>query len=209
MTRTEWIMAILALAGVVVAFLTGAILWLQLDEMRTDERAWLNITEVDAHYPKDISKDPLSETLTLENTGKTAARAVSSQFILDFVVNGYSPDFVYADRIFNSYTVGALNPNSPQSIDVVFLKQRPGESSTVPRLLAQSESDDLNNGRAYLALYGRATYLDIFGHKHWMHYCVFSTSIANPTAKFPVTSKSCSDYNDTGDGDEPKAPAPK
>jgi len=195
----ERIMAILTFAGVVIAIFTGLIFWKQLDEMKTDERAWLNISSGIVQFPKDISSVstvPVSVPMTINNIGKTAARTIRSEFVMDYEVNGQSPDFVYDGRVRTYSTTGIMFPNAPQPVEVAFAKAQLGNPNgpAESRYLTPSEYQDLSNGNAYMAIYARATFADIFGTQHWLRYCTF---FAAPNAKAIVTARQCTDYNDT------------
>jgi hypothetical protein len=131
-------MAILTILGILVAALTGWIFYLQLDEMRTDERAWISIVSAQSHFPNVGSASPVVVTLTFANTGKTVARNLFGEFAVEYVVNGNSPDFDYSNKYRQFQTGGAVIPNSPASFDVTFKTKLPGKPEE-PRFLTPSE----------------------------------------------------------------------
>jgi hypothetical protein len=200
LTRSEWIMAILTILGILVAALTGWIFYLQLDEMRTDERAWLSMTASQVHFPDLGSTVPLHVTLTLTNTGKTVVRKLFGEFTVEYVVNGDSPDFDYSHKLRRFQSGGAMIPNAPERFDVIFETQLPGKP-VEPRFLTPSEYNDLKHGNAYMVVIGRNTYEDIFGRRHWLHTCSFFIA-PEPIEPIHVSAQRCTDYNDTGDGDD-------
>ena len=195
LTRFEWLMSILTLCAVVVAVLTGLIFLRQLHEMRTDERAWITMSSEHVAYPSD-QHDPTMATVTvdvaIDNKGKTPARIFSASMVVDYVLNGKSPDFSYQFGV--NHAVGIWPPQSPLTLTVPLLKIDQGSGGAVSRFLTLKEFEALSNGGAYMVIYGRANYLDIFGVKHWLHYCAaWVHSDKGPS----ITSKACSDYNDT------------
>lgn len=199
MSVFERIMAILTLAGVVIAVFTGLIFWKQLDEMRTDQRAWITFSAGLIQYPQDeasIGIVRVSVPITITNIGKTAARVIDAQFVMDYEVEGQSPDFVYDGRARTFDTIGIIFPGTPtQPFNVPFSKEMVKDPRrTEPRYLTSSEYHDLQNGNGYMAIYGQATFIDIFGRKHWVHYCTFFVA---PDVAVYVSSKACVDYNDT------------
>jgi hypothetical protein len=197
LTRFERIMSVLTLAGLAVAFLTGLIFLQQLHEMRTDQRAWISFAAGGTQFPKDASSlntDQVIRTITVNNIGKTAARILKTDLVMDYEVNGSAPDFVYDQRARQSATTGIVFPNSPFAVNVPFTKGILNSGETTARFLTQSEFHDLQNGDGYMVIYGQATYLDIFGTKHWTHFCAFFTV---PGASVKVTARECTDYNDT------------
>lgn len=200
LTRSEWMMATLTLLGIFVAALTGWIFYLQLDDMRTDERAWLSIISAQSHVPNIGSASPLYVTLTFANTGKTVARKLFGEFTVEYVVNGDSPDFNYASRYRQFQSGGTVIPNTPESFDVGFKTKLPGKPEEA-RFLTPSEYNDLKHGSAYMVVIGRNTYEDIFGRKHWLHYCSYFVTPGDPIPPH-LSTEACAAYNDTGDGDD-------
>lgn len=198
MTRFERIMALLTLLGLVIAGLTGFIFWYQLDEMRTDERAWISVSTKVA-FPKDensMKTVPVVATITYNNIGKTAARGIKVEAVVDYEMNGESPDFVYDGRPRSRSTTGIIFPNDPQQLPAPFLEGDPSSKTEVKnRYLVHSEFQDLNDGTSYMVVYVKADYTDIFGKKHWTHYCSF---FINPNAPpVNISAKACTSYNDT------------
>jgi len=114
---------------------------------------------------------------------------------MDYVVNGSSPDFVYDKRPRTTESTGVLFPNNPAQIPVQFSQVVLNGTSPQPRFLSPYEYHALEDGRGYMVVYARTTYLDISGTKHWTQFCQFFVS---PNAKpVQVTAKACTDYNDT------------
>jgi hypothetical protein len=200
MTRFEWIMSVLTLAGLVIAVFTGLIFLKQLHEMRTDQRAWISFTAGATLFPKDaVSLNTVQVTtpITVNNIGKTAARLVKTDLVMEYDVNGSAPDFVYDQRARQVSTTGIVFPNSPFALNVPFTRGTLNSAETSPRFLTQAEFHDLQDGDGYMVIYGQATYVDIFGTKHWTHFCTFFSA---PGVTVKVTARACTDYNDT-DGD--------
>jgi hypothetical protein len=120
-------------------------------------------------FPKDASSlntDQVIRTITVNNIGKTAARILKTDLVMDYEVNGSAPDFVYDQRARQSATTGIVFPNSPFAVNVPFTKGIPNSGEITARFLTQSEFHDLQDGDGYMVIYGQATYLDIFGTKH-------------------------------------------
>lgn len=199
LSKFERIMAVLTFAGVLIAVFTGLIFWLQLGEMKTDQRAWISISPGNVSFPKDeasAANIPVTLLLTVNNTGKTAARSVAVEAVVEYVMNGSSPEFVYEGRPRDVTFAGIIFPNSPFPVPAEFLKGKLNSPIRELRFLVPSEFEDLANGTAYMAAYAQVTYSDVYGRRHWLHYCSF---FANPSAKpgTGVTAKECTNYNDT------------
>ena len=200
LSRFERIMSLLTLLGLIVAILTGFIFWEQLDQMRTDERPFVSMLPNPVQFPKDAqaAKDfQVIATVTLKNIGKTAARKVHTELVMDYVVNGQSPDFVYDGRAKSTNTAGVIFPDNPMAVIAGFAQLLPA-GGLEPRFLSPYEFNSLSDARGYMVLYGRTTYEDIFGTEHWTKYCVF---FVPPATQGNVSAKACSEYNDT-DHDE-------
>jgi hypothetical protein len=87
MSRFDLTMSVLTLAGVIIAALTGAIFWHQLESMETDERAWINITAKGLNFTPDKATGniALSVPVTIKNTGKTPAKIVRTEIVINKV----------------------------------------------------------------------------------------------------------------------------
>lgn len=198
LSKFEWIIAVLTAAGVVIAILTGGIFWLQLGEMKTDQRAWVTVSLKPVQFPKDITQIKTTQVIApiaINNVGKTAARNLVSNIVIEYEVNGQSPDFVYTNRVRTISTTGIMFPNSPQSVPVPFNEGKKGDTDTHPRFLTEGEFQDLIKGDGYMVVYGETTFSDIFGTKHWLHFCNFF--VAPQATDVQVSAKGCTDYNDT------------
>lgn len=192
-------MSLLTLAGVVIAVFTGLIFLKQLQEMRTDERAWILFSQGPLiSFPKDenaVATMPVIEQVEVGNKGKTPARAVYNEWVMEYVINGDSPDFVYTNRMRTFESTGMLPPNEFHHADVKFETGTSGNSRDAAfRYLTVGEYRDLVGGKAYMVVYGRSNYIDIFGTKHWLNYCNF---FLPPNVIAAANAKACTDYNDT------------
>jgi hypothetical protein len=198
LTRFEWIMSVLTLAAILVAVFTGLIFLKQLKQMRTDQRAWMRFTIGKPSLPKDAasaSTFQISTPVTINNIGKTAARMVYSEFVMDYEEYGASPDFIYGTTTRTFDFAGIMFPDDPFEVNVPFVKAKSNNSiETEPRYLTPSQYEDLSQGKAYLVLYGRSRFVDIFGTKHWSRFCAFLPARnTNP----PNQHNACAQYNDT------------
>src|SRR5262245_31582345 len=127
LTPFEWIMSVLTFLGLLIAFFTGLILRNQLNEMKVDQKAWMTLSIGTVNWPKDVdnvNKVVVTAPAVVTNIGKTAARNVHIQVVMEYVVNGSSPDFVYDGRVRSDSTTGIMFPNSPLTIPVVFSEQQ-------------------------------------------------------------------------------------
>jgi hypothetical protein len=200
LARSEWVMAVLTLAGLFIAVFTGLIFWAQLSEMKIDQRAWLVFApETTEQFPKDetlLSQVSVSTVLKISNSGKTAARKVQVEAVMDYISNGDHPDFVYDSRARITDTTGIVFPNSVLiQVPVGFYKTIPNSTKVQPRFLSPYEYTALHDGRGYMVVYASVRYLDIYDVEHWAHYCTFFIAPGAPYVEVEGA-RACTDYND-------------
>lgn len=190
--NTEWWMIILTGA---VAFFAGVSAWifyLQLAEMhRTailDQRAWVSLSVA---WQPLIENSHLKAIIRVVNTGKTPASGVHHDFVVEKVSNSRSPTLVYSktDPPHMATDIGLLIPNAPGNIDLMMYRRK--EKETVPYILTRTDIDELNRGKAYVAVFAKTTYFDIYGIPHWLHFCVWH---AFSSGNFDA--RACTEYNE-------------
>jgi hypothetical protein len=156
-----------------------------------DQRAWLTVNVLDngdkkSRYPVD---------LTVLNTGRTPAENIQIDVVIEVVPSGISPKFDYTVP-HNVAFFGALFPQHPQPITGLQICEKwigTGKSRIAqPRDLTLIEKLDLRERDSYLALYINATYDDVFGGRHWMHFCSALT-IDAVSSKF-IDYRACTEY---------------
>jgi hypothetical protein len=198
MTVSEWTMGILTLAGIVIASLTGLIFYEQLHEMRTDQRAWINLTVGAAKVTKDSAGNAsITVPITISNTGKSPAKKVLAEVVVEKVRNGDSPEFIYENRSRTYSVSGTLVPNATEEMDASLLKGKlhgTGEADSEPVFLTPFQYQDLTDGTSFLAVYARTSYVDVFDIPHSLRSCFFSKVSAPQPAL--TSAKACTLYND-------------
>lgn len=169
----------------------------QLDSMRKDERAWVSVNA--AATPRFVNDTVGNVTVFWDavatNTGKSPARHFAVEVVVDKVRNGVYPAFPY-NRTVTLSTAGLILPNGNVPIQALLGEPMTVNGQQVPIPLSPSEYQDILDGKDFLIVYGHSTYVDIFGKKHWQHFCGWSS----PTTKaVQVTASTCSNYNDVDD----------
>jgi hypothetical protein len=196
MSTSEKTMAALAFLGLIVAILTGVIFWEQMRQMRIDQRAWVVLSSNNAEFEfprNELGETTVSLPLTLTNTGKTPAKKYFVEVVTEINPNQREVSFQYA-KDHTGITAGTLYPNSPVKMTAQLVQGNPKAATGLePRGLSASEYQELLEGRTYLAVYARGEYFDIFGDKHWFHFCIHKS--LSPTIIL-TQSRSCSEYND-------------
>lgn len=157
-------------------------------QMRQDQRAWLRVDVGTVIYAQP---GPASVPVTITNTGKTPAREVTEQIVVEKVKNTENLHFSY--RVPRTVgTMGMLYPNALQQGIASTLAEARGTQIVPPAALSAADMQELLAGEAYLAIYGKITYLDVFGMNHYTKFCVFSSPAPKQVY---VTAKKCTDYN--------------
>lgn len=183
-TFTDWCIAAFTFVLAAAAIYQFVIMGGQLGVMRTDQRAWLNVTERGS--AQVITNAPLSATMSVTNTGKTPASNMLGYFYVEVVPEGGKPNFESARRR-DSLSSGVIPPGVTRDVPIMRYKDDPAEAE----LLSQSEKNDLDNGRAWLAIHGIIWYEDVFHTRHWLRFCEWYGY--KPGADYH--SKNCTAYN--------------
>lgn len=182
-------------AGVAYAIITFFMWRESHNNFVLEERAWLDVSKAEI---TDSGKDfhagsPITAKVTLVNTGKTPAREVQAEYRIVLLRNTEEVPLSYDASVRNTDFIGLMPPNGSTEIAVQnYINRFEVEKFT------EDEMKDIASGRAYLAVYGRIRYTDIFGEKHWFKNCVYQGWHSGS-----FQSGSCVAYNNTGDGDLP------
>ena len=153
--------------------------------LQEDHRAWM---QVKIGEPADVADGgAVKSVVTISNTGNTPARHILVYFVLRVIENEefFDPNTQAAPS--ESFTTGAMFPNEPIKVDARLL-----DKGRVARNISHPEYIELQAGRAYIAIYVKVQYRDVFGVDHWTQRCAFQNNI-NPYSLY--TSINCTEYN--------------
>jgi hypothetical protein len=173
----------------------------------TTERAWLAVTSGAIHFvPNAKGLRAVFVDMEVRNSGKTPAKQVLAEVVVDIVPNGRKWSAEY-----NPPTTGQIanvllaNDSMKFTATVQHLSPSGGGEQT---LLSQADWQQLIEGREYIVTYSRMTYRDSFGRWHWQHFCSWSSPIHG---QFSATD--CTSYNDMDqtdlDDETTEGPSPK
>ncbi len=167
-------------AGLVLIYaaITGAQWWELRQNFRVDERAWLKF-EAAPQQPGDQTfswqltvGQPVTYPLRVVNVGKTAAKNVDMKFFIDIVDADKEPPLSRVDSSrgfpFGHITTGIVFPSQDFKQTVI----RPGNGAAA-QLATGDEVRAMEEGKAYLAVYGIISYDDIFQIHRWTKFCTF------------------------------------
>jgi hypothetical protein len=165
----------------------------QLDVMRKDQRAWIQVT-LEGSVATVANTTP-SISIVLGNTGKTPATHVVGDFYIEIVPNGQDPRFE-ASILHTTMTSGAIFPNAPQETTVVRARPKVGGNSDEGEgdPLTENEMASLNDGKSWIAIYGRVAYQDVFHSNHWINFCSWQ-----PPKPGIYSARKCTAYNNVDD----------
>ena len=187
--RTSWWKILLEVAAVVVLVVYTTFAGLQWESMHdallVDQRAWVSVV-VPNSFPLEGSSIPAS--IQIANTGKTPAKDVEGDIVATVLKKGDEPSFDFSTgHPHNKLYAGAIFPNAPINTNITVVRyasQAPETIVPTPELRQQ-----IANGEFFIILYGKITYVDVFGASHSTTFCTGSGSAMGDLRK-------CLSYND-------------
>jgi hypothetical protein len=184
-----WTMAINAVIAI-SAFASFWVFFFQLRDAHKmaalDQRPWIKLSVA---WQTDIAPNrALGVLIHTENVGKTAAKVVNETFILEKLESGQAPSFNYNKAGTLTNLLGMIMPDVlvPDTNFPLFAMG----NNPPPPVLGDVAYKELVSGRAYLALFGKAEYLDIYGTQHWTHFCIWKNY-----GPGNFNAVSCNEYN--------------
>lgn len=154
---------------------------------RREQRAWIVVTSQTETVTLNDGM-PVSVPMKMTNMGKTPAKGIEIHGVVDVVKPESSLDFSYeASRHHQIGLVNVLHPNIPD-VSPYFAFER-GTPKATRMIVTPELRRSFAAGEVLVVIHGRIDYLDIFGVKHWLKFCVYA---GNPDP----SSEQCSGYND-------------
>ena len=196
---TDWIIALFTFILVGAAIYQFVIMNGQLETMQIDQRAWMKVGAVpdkpgDDHVTWQIaSGQPVVYPVRFVNTGKTPATDIDMSVFIEIVDADKGPHLEYVDapdadgHPHARATSGISFPNA----DVNQRISRIGGDGS-PRTATNDEVKAVNDGKAYLAVYGIIKYDDVFKRHQWTKFCMWMAQ----TGTFQA--RECTQYNHAG-----------
>jgi hypothetical protein len=188
-TLTNWCLVIFTgiLAG--AAIYQFIIMGSQLDTMRKDARPWIKIDFDPITFRVN---SPIGSTVHIVDNGKTPAKAITVDVVVEKVNNGEEPKLDY-HWPHSRFTTGLLSPNTPRDAPFSRLRASANGTATEDDILTQSESDDFQHFKIFFVVYAITSYKDFFGIEHWTKLCVAELP---PNVSGTFTGKKCTNYGD-------------
>ncbi len=183
-----------ALEGVGIIAVIGytALTYLQWSDLRrnfeTDERSWARVIHGEDQALTDTKE--LSSSLTLINSGKTPARQITVNCVMNIL--RASDPITFTFNNYHQLTLAPIVFPGNDKIENVLCGLLDANEKTVQ--ITQPQREGLASGDLYMISYGTIDYRDQFGW-HWSHFCwwrQFATPGAHKFDAFP-----CTAFNDT------------
>jgi hypothetical protein len=161
-------------------------------QMREDQRAWIK-TSLDPTMTF-TENQPFITQLHFENIGKTSARNIATEIVVEKLSVKEEPSLSYkAGKARDIGTSGIVFPHEPFAVPAELLKMKSSDNlGTEQIILSKTDVEDLRDGKTYIAIFARTRYSDIFGVRHVSTFCSFHAPSVVPVE---VMAKGCSDYN--------------
>jgi hypothetical protein len=193
---TNWLLAIFTGILTTVAGFQWFVTNRQLDVMRNDQRAWIEVQEIppDGRVPKVevVAGKPIMYPIKVTNTGKTPAKDVKLMLAAEVVGFGNEPNFRCVEQATCSDEVnlwGIIFPSQANEISGRrWTLTGPAPVDTDADAAAWQEE------AAYVAVYGMIDYVDVYKIHHWTKFCFWRNSPANG-AHTHFNAKDCTEYN--------------
>lgn len=175
---------ILAGLSLLVSVFALTILYNQGYSMRIENRAWIKIEQ---GFEPIAENKPLVAIVNITNIRKTPAKRVEQQYTVQKVSSNTSPDL----HPIGGYSrfIPIINPEVVAKNKVPLFTE--AYDLFNPALLTKADIDDFNSGKAYAAVVGKITYIDVYGISHWINYCHWQ-SFRNGEYEARI----CAEYND-------------
>jgi hypothetical protein len=169
------------------------------DNFIKDQRAWISITA-----PKQFPyrTDSIGANIQLSDSGKTPAKKVTAEFVATTIEKGVRPSFDQygVGHPHNKLYAGAIYPGA-QPVEVPINVVKYGDKSQVTIIPDAKVQKDIQDGNLFIVCFGKVSYCDTFGVKHWTKFCSGNTGSLGIDWV-----KDCVAYNDV---DVETAPSPE
>jgi len=122
-----------------------------------------------------VRGEVLKVPVQFANKGRTSARSVFAEAVIEIVPNREKKNITFDYRWAHSrFSTGMIPPEHPEiAIDAETFERKITEA--VPHPVSPSEVQDFLDGTVYFAIYARVRYKDIFGVRHWVRSCIWSS----------------------------------
>ena len=165
---------------------------------RLEQRAWINVRSEGAVVNQD---GPIDIPVEVSNVGRTPAIHLEGDIIATVMSPGEVLDTSYRAGHLRNHTVGGTLLPGVNQPPTQFRAMRMLGNETANIRSSPQLADSINKGEQVIVVYGRLTYSDIFGVKHWITFC--QSGSRNPLGKPIARVEGCAEYNQVDDDRTP------
>lgn len=164
-------------------------------QMRIDQRPWIKVELAGEPMGSErvaygvVVGGPLMFPIKLTNTGKTPARNITADVMIDVVPKGQEPKLIRTISIHYKRTSpipkrfqnkANLRPDDNFIVGRIFAGNHTirnvtrfeiKNSAASPQVLSVDEANSIARKESYVLLDGQIHYSDIFGSNHWTRFC--------------------------------------
>jgi len=141
---------------------------------------------------------PILVPIDILNVGHSRASHVAIKMVAEFIPRTADPDFSYPSK--NIWSVKGNDWDVGVSLSDILLRK--GSSVSVydtegkPLVADEKMVSDYRSGQKDVVLYGEIAYVDVFGVKHWNHFCSVFQNLGEGIIADNGHHK-CTNYNQT------------
>lgn len=186
---TDWTVAVFTAVLATFAILQGLTLNGQLREMKLDQRAWLSVTVTPL---QPVKGQPVRALIHVENIGKTPAKAVSEDVVVETRKITEAPSFDYTTR--ENDFISLLFPKGVDEWPSSHLTPV-ATGVAVPIGITDGEFTELTQAgqsMRYVVAFGKISFRDIDDTQHWVHFCAWHGFFEGEVV---IEARKCTEYN--------------
>ena len=205
---TDWCIAAFTfvLAGVAIyqyQVMGGqlAVMGNQLAVMRNDERAWVEVKELapNEHLPpvEVVAGKPVYFPIKVINTGKTPAKQVRLTLAIEVPASENEANFECVAKAQCLSKVDVWGMLSPGDFNEIITPRFLNNAQPLA-IATDTEATAWKEEKAYIAIYGAVTYVDVYNTRHWTNFCFWKNNPHYEGAeKLGFSTVGCTAYNAT------------
>jgi hypothetical protein len=193
---TDWCIAAFTLVLAGVAIYQYRVMGSQLAVMRNDERAWVEVkplaTNERVPAVEVVAGKPVFFPIKVVNTGKTPAKQVRLTLAIEIPASSNEANFDCVQKGVCLSHVEVWGMMSPGDSDEI-ITPRFLDTSNPSLVATDAEATAWEEERAYVAIYGVISYVDVYNTRHWTNFCYWQN---NPSARRTgFSAVKCTGYN--------------
>ncbi len=135
-------------------------------------------------------KNKLDLAFTYTNMGKSAVHNVRIKVTVQLLPHGIEPQYSSKNLFKDSFDIGVMPSGEGTFADPNFIDK--DNKFVIPD---DGQAEDFRIGKLYVASFGRADYVDVFGVPHWQTFCGFFDNYPADRTHPEIRHKACAQFN--------------